>query len=842
MIDEPVLDERVFDDAARLAALRRYDILDTPSEQGFDQIVRLAARELDAPIALISLLDERRQWFKARWGLTVSETPIEDAFCAHAIRQDGVTEVADAWSDPRFADNRLVTGAPHIRYYAGAPIVTPDGHALGTLCVIDTSPRPAISADQRATLQGLAQLVGEKLELRRQIKENALLLERAALRERLATLAVEAPDFNAAIRGAAEVLLEVTQARTCILWRMSADGEQVRFVHGTSDGAEDMVAFVEYMSDVQLTVHNSLAGRAMLLGEQQRVADVSRLDLSGMPANRRAAELGTVTMLYTPFSLQESRYVFVLSFASLRRDLDRLGELVLGAPTALRPMLRRLQDESQLNLFRRAVEASGDIVLITEAAPIDEPGPRIVYVNPGFERHTGYTAAEALGRTPRMLQGPDTDPAALANIRAALEAWRPVRQEVLNYHKDGTKLWVDLHIAPVANADGWFTHWISVQRDMTEARALAAEREAMSRDLAALIAAIPGVLMRQKLGADGTWMRHFVADTVEPLTGYTVAEAMSDGWWLAHIDCADVPKLRRHFATVRDGQQSTMVFRFLRKDGLWIWVRLSLNGHVDRFGEHEVIGIWSDVTHERDLAEQLAQASKLALLGEMATGMAHELNQPLAAISLAGENAQRSVGKMSDPPPSLQRRLTVIVEMAARASSLIDHTRVFGRTGTAPSEPVSVAAVLTQALSLIGSKLREGGVRVSAELPPDLPMVLAKPVPLEQVLINLLSNACDAYASTIWDRPGVEPLIRVRAGVMDGLVTIRVSDAAGGIAEDVIGSIFRPFFTTKPVGHGTGLGLSISYGIIAELGGTITATNEDGGAVFRVVLPVAAVG
>jgi PAS domain S-box-containing protein len=155
-------------EAARLESLHRYAILDTLPEQEFDDLSRLAALICGTPIALVSLVDENRQWFKAKVGIEDTETPRDIAFCAHAIHASSVMVVPDALADERFRSNPLVTGNPNVRFYAGAPLRTPEGYALGTLCVIDRVPRE-LSADQLEALTALSRLVVNELELRRSV-------------------------------------------------------------------------------------------------------------------------------------------------------------------------------------------------------------------------------------------------------------------------------------------------------------------------------------------------------------------------------------------------------------------------------------------------------------------------------------------------------------------------------------------------------------------------------------------------------------------------------------------------------------------------------------------------
>ncbi|MGB1110697.1 MAG: GAF domain-containing sensor histidine kinase [Gammaproteobacteria bacterium] len=157
-------------EAQRLEALHRYEVLDSDFERAFDELTELASEICETPITLISLVDQDRQWFKSTVGLDVRETSRETAFCAHAIHGNDIFTVADARQDERFADNPLVTGAPSIRFYAGAPLITTDGLRLGTLCAIDSKPRTLTPFQERA-LKTLSRQVMDQLELRLSLRE-----------------------------------------------------------------------------------------------------------------------------------------------------------------------------------------------------------------------------------------------------------------------------------------------------------------------------------------------------------------------------------------------------------------------------------------------------------------------------------------------------------------------------------------------------------------------------------------------------------------------------------------------------------------------------------------------
>lgn len=238
-------------EGARLRALLRYAILDTPAEQAFDGLTQLAGQICGAPIALVSLVDEHRQWFKSRVGLEATETPRELAFCAHAILQDQIFQVPDALSDPRFADNPLVVGHPDIRFYAGAPLVTSDGFKLGTLCVIDRVPR-RLSSEQLSALRILGNQVIAQMELRHAA---------AALARGMIDLEVARTPSPTA--GPLEELV----------WHDRGERERAFLAHATHD---------------LRTPLNAIVGFSQLLAEEADVPEAERRDIAGQIS--RAAE------------------------------------------------------------------------------------------------------------------------------------------------------------------------------------------------------------------------------------------------------------------------------------------------------------------------------------------------------------------------------------------------------------------------------------------------------------------------------------------------------------------------------------------------------------------------
>ncbi len=237
----------------------------------------------------------------------------------------------------------------------------------------------------------------------------------------------------------------------------------------------------------------------------------------------------------------------------------------------------------------------------------------------------------------------------------------------------------------------------------------------------------------------------------------------------------------------------------------------------------------------RDKQEQLVQAGKLATVGELTTGIAHELNNPLNNIGLFVGNAIDHIELDATDRERLLDELRHALREVRRATAIISHLRTFGRVASVSPEPVRINGVVRRSFSLLYEQLRLRQIEVRLDLCAEDPVIVGNPIQLEQVFINLLTNARDALA----DAP--RKLIHVESAVNEGVVDLLVRDTGPGIPEALQQRIFDPFFTTKEVGAGTGLGLSIAYGIVKEHGGTISAVSGAGaGATFLVRLPLPA--
>jgi len=406
--------------------------------------------------------------------------------------------------------------------------------------------------------------------------------------------------------------------------------------------------------------------------------------------------------------------------------------------------------------------------------------------------------------------------------------------EEKGFNKDGTPTHWIVNTAPIKNQEGEIIAAMEMSLDVTPIKLLEEELKKSEKKYSAIFANIPNPVF--VLEMDTLEILDCNA-SVESVYGYKKDEIISTSFLLLFrkeereyyenlIKTSAVINQARHF----NGSG----------DPLFVNIRISPS---DYPGGKALLVTTSDITQRLETEQQLIQASKMATLGEMATGVAHELNQPLSVIKTASRFFIRKIAKKEKIEDEILATMaTEIDSYVDRAAKIINHMRQFGRQSDVTLEKVQVNNILERVLEILGQQLKVRGVEVVWDLAADLPLVLADSDRLEQVFINLLINARDAIdeKSQSQSHHIAEKKITLKTSADDQVITVAVSDTGPGIAESVRERIFEPFFTTKKVGQGTGLGLSISYGIIKDCKGSIQAVSgENEGAGFIIKFPIA---
>ncbi|HEV2609970.1 MAG TPA: EAL domain-containing protein [Noviherbaspirillum sp.] len=455
------MDDDIRNEQARLEALKSFQILDTSREETFDRLAALAARICETPMAIITLIDEERQWFKATVGLDVRETERAISFCTYTIHAKDLLLVPDATTDPRFLGNPLVTNQPGIRAYAGVPLITSDGFAIGSLAVLDTTPRQMKDA-QLAALHLLADHVMKEFELRlRRLNVEQLLEERTAHADAYKR---QTRHLNNAQHVAGVGSWELGLENNVLYW-----SEETYRIFGVE---RDL--FKPDFDALMSLIHPEDRAK-MMTAQQQVLQGVRHLDIEHRVI-RPGGEIRHV---------QERAELI---------DVD--GQLVLSG--TVRDITVERKTQEHLRLLEACIACMDDVVMITEAEPLDEPGPRVVFVNDAFERRTGYRRDEIIGRSPRLLQGPKTARAEIRTMRKALEAKLPVDVEIINYTKDGREFWLENNIVPVTDESGYARHFVGIQRDVTERKMRMLELANTNRSLQMLSRCAQALIKAEK--------------------------------------------------------------------------------------------------------------------------------------------------------------------------------------------------------------------------------------------------------------------------------------------------------------------------------------------------------
>ena len=763
-------------DDSRLAALEKYDILDTLPELAFDDITALAAQICETPVAMISLIDKNRQWFKAKIGIDMSETPRKIAFCDHAIQYQDLFIVPDATKDSRFKDNPLVTSKPNICFYAGIPLVNPEGVVIGTLCVIDHKPR-TLTYMQEQALRMLGRQVIMLLELRRMARE---LIESES---KFRTL---------------------TDNITDVLWIISPDLKKVYYV---SPGYEKIWGrtVTDLYTNSQDWINTILSDdRKYVLENLEKLKENKSINIE----YRITRADGEIRWVHSRgFPVQDSK-----------GDLVRLT----GIATDITDNKLAEIDASRLGAI---VEYSDDAIIGKDLNGI------ITSWNKGAEKIFGYTAIEMVGTSiTRLIPNDRLDEENL--ILGKIKNGESVEHfETQRLTRDGRLIDISVMISPIKDATTGKPVGISkVARNITDRKRA---EEKIAEQAALLDKAHDAIVVRDLEGTILFWNKG-----AENLYGWTRQEAL--GRNIGELLYADSDQFKNfNKQMISQGQLSCEMHQITKdKSKLIIEARWTLIR--DNHGQPKtVLAINTDITEKKKIEVQFMRAQRMESIGILAGGIAHDLNNILAPILMSIDilktlsNNSEAIEILDAIDVSAKRGADIVRQVLSFARGLEgarieiqpkhllkDLENIIRNTfpknidlqfsfpndiRTIMGDPTQLHQVLMNLCVNARDAMPNGGNLI----------ISAKNCELDAQYVAMNSLA----------KPG-------------HYVNITVTDSGTGIPQNILDKIFEPFFTTKEIGKGTGLGLSTVSAIVKSHEGIINVYSEPGkGTSFKLYLP-----
>ncbi len=810
------------DEILRLNSLLQCRILDTPPEQVFDDLTKLASRLCDAPIALVSLVDADRQWFKSTAGIDAKETHRDSAFCAHAILGHEPLIVANAATDPRTCDNPLVLGPPHIRFYAGIPLRTADGFPLGTLCVIDTKSRK-LSSQQLADLQALALQVTSQLELRRL---NQVLIHSQSLQQemhnRLREIAAQVPGvvYQFELRSDGSSCFPYASEGIREIYRVTP--EEVR------DDASSVFALLHPDDHDQAVESIRISARDLTPWQHSYRVRYSDGIVRWLYGNAMPNRQPNGSILWHGFITDETEHHNAREEAMVVRS--RMQAVVQGS--------------TQVSII--ATDLQGMITVF----------------NSGAERMLGYSAEEMIYRqTPEIIhlrsEVKERSRQLSKDYGYPVEGFETFvhcarlgghREEDWTYvRKDGSHLTVRLVVTAMRDENGNATGFIGVAVDVTEARnvekALRFERERLEMALAG------GDLGTWDLNiqtGEATFDERFASLLSERLEDMTQSfEAHS-----TRIHPEDKEFVRSSMQRHLDGLTPiyTAEYRLRQKNGDWLWIqsRGKLMQRDESGRPLRMLGTIADLSSLKKIEEQLVKAREMADMAnrsksEFLANMSHEIRTPLTSILGYADvlsSANVSAAEVAEGVATIRNAgshlLTII-------NDVLDLSKIEAGKMTVERIPFSPLNLIREVLSLLQQTAQAKGIVLNARSMGPIPKtVVSDPVRIRQILMNLVGNA---LKFTEQGRVSVSVEFVPRSAHQSHGLIFEVKDTGIGMTQEQCAGLFEPFMqadasTSRQFG-GTGLGLAICRRMAALLDGDIVARSERGvGSSFKVNIAI----
>ncbi|WP_334118527.1 ATP-binding protein [Limnobacter sp.] len=669
----------------------------------------------------------------------------------------------------------------------------------------------------------------------------------------------------------------------------AADGSQQEFVS-------------QIMSTTTLPRDHELVNR-LRAGQMhicQNVAEEPQAKMWHKQAIEEGLESFAILPVHAQGKLRASLVLFGAGVHFFNKEVRQLLKTVAkNLSLALENLMfaeERSHNAERLKLLETCVERLNDIVLITEAGPISGEGPKILYVNEAFVRRTGYTREEAIGQTPRFLQGELTQRDALDRIRHALTDWKPVREELINYTKSGETFWLELDIVPVADETGWYTHWVAIERDITERKQAEQRSDAQltrmsllneitraignRHDLDSIYQVVTNSIEKE-LPADfcltASYSEQAGTITFRSMGKQTESGANKVGFFLhesipargVHLDRALLgefvyqPNLGDSMCMTGEGMHNlvgldSMVIAPLMNEnkvlGIITTARKGLNAFsadelefLRQLAEHVALALaqtlllqeLQNACHNLQRTQQLVlQQERLRALAEMAGGIAHDINNAISPVALYTDALLSTEKDLSERGQKQLKTIQLAIDDVART---VERMGKFCRQqdeGTKLTR-VNLAKICEQSMELTTARWHDVPQRIGIPIEfrlhhaQDVPEIDASESELREALTNLILNAVDAMPNG-----GV---ITLSTGIdkRDGLDQVRIDlqDTGMGMNEETRRRCLEPFYTTKGE-RGTGLGLAMVYGIVKRMHGQIEIESEEKrGCTVTILLP-----
>ncbi len=765
----------------RLKALESYQILDTPEEAVYDAFTRLAREITGTKGSAISLIDHDRQWFKSSSGLDVRETPRDIAFCSHVVAQGESMVIPDARADARFCENPLVTKDPSIRFYAGVPLLNPEGFTLGTLCVLDDEPR-AISSGQLDSLQELSRVIVGVLEGRRRV---LTLFDSAGID----VLTVDPKDhvIEFASRGACERL--------------------------------------------QYTEHE-LRGKPVF----DIVTDLSQEEVQRVDEIARRGEL---TVREVRFRRRDGTTypVEVRLDMTVERGEERM--MVIASDQT-----RRKEQEREIRLLLEAVNVAGDVILVYRVT--SEGGVQLTYMNDAYAKQTGYTSAEAIGRDLDTFRQDMPDDAGMVKIREALKRNVAAQAELISYRKDGTAYWNQVTLHPIVGERGSVTHWICIERDITEDVQRTAQLVEEHDRLLALTHAMRRLFTALDTRSLTATIREVVRElvpasarvlAVQGQRAIEVSELGRADWSDAFEDELVQRAVRYQMRVVQEDQRRAVAYVGRFGDTPYV---LELRTHeaqtlnntdffvFDLIAEYFAVAA-RNVTLYKELDERRSAVLELSQTkSDLIAMLAHDFRGPLTSIVGFADLTGESGAVNEDQTEYLNTIKRSAMQLSDLATDTLTLSRLERNEVTLHVNDVDLGSLVQNVIAH-----QADGRSVALSVHGDT-RVSGDDERLRQVFANLIDNALK------YSPGGSAPEVSLDGS--EDSVTVRVRDFGIGIPAGELSRIFDRFSRASNARKlriaGTGFGLFLTKQLVQLHGGTIAVESAEGrGSMFTVTLP-----